>query len=161
MHGWCVGGGSDLALTGDIVIASDDAVIGTPYARMWGCYLSGMWLYRLGLTKAKELALTGRPLNGVEAVECGLINKAVPFASLEETVRAQALELAALPPSQTAAMKLIVNHAYEQQGMSSVQTLGPILDWVHAQHPGRARVDRPCREGRRRRGDRAARRAVR
>src|SRR5688500_365106 len=72
VHGWCVGGGSDLALCADLVIVSDDSVIGTPYARMWGCYLSGMWLYRLGLTKAKELALTGRPLTGVEAAEAGL-----------------------------------------------------------------------------------------
>ena len=36
VHGWCVGGASDFALSADIVIASDDAVIGTPYSRMWG-----------------------------------------------------------------------------------------------------------------------------
>ena len=53
---------------------------------MWGCYLSGMWLYRLGLTKAKEYALTGKPLSGLEAAEAGLINEAVPFAELEATV---------------------------------------------------------------------------
>ena len=41
VHGWCVGGASDYALCADIVIASDDAVIGTPYARMWGAYLTG------------------------------------------------------------------------------------------------------------------------
>ena len=64
VHGWCVGGGSDFALCADLVIASEDARIGTPYARMWGAYLSGMWLYRLGLTRAKEFALTGRPLSG-------------------------------------------------------------------------------------------------
>jgi enoyl-CoA hydratase len=56
-HGHCVGGGSDFALGADLVIASDDAVIGTPYSRMWGCYLSGM--------------------------EIGLINQSVPFAELE------------------------------------------------------------------------------
>ena len=53
VHGWCVGGGSDTALCADLVIASEDARIGTPHARMWGCYLSGMWVYRLGLTRAK------------------------------------------------------------------------------------------------------------
>src|SRR6187200_1136510 len=67
VHGWCVGGGSDFALCADLVVASEDAVLGTPYSRMWGSYLSGMWLYRLGLTKAKEHALTGRPLNGRQA----------------------------------------------------------------------------------------------
>ena len=38
VHGWCVGGGSDFALCADLVIASEDAVIGTPYSRMWGAY---------------------------------------------------------------------------------------------------------------------------
>src|SRR3954452_1556900 len=107
VHGWCVGGGSDFALCADLVVASEDAVIGTPYSRMWGAYLSGMWIYRLGLAKAKEHALTGRPFTGVEAAECGLINRAVPFASLEATVAKQAAGLARIPPSQTAAMKLV------------------------------------------------------
>ena len=130
VHGWCVGGGSDLALCADLVIASEDARIGTPYSRMWGCYLSGMWLYRLGLTRAKEYALTGRPLSGIEAAEAGLINRAVPFAELEETVRREAELLASSPPSQLAAMKLIVNQAYENMRLASTQTLGPILDGV-------------------------------
>ena len=71
VHGWCVGGGSDFALCADLVIASEDARIGTPYSRMWGAYLSGMWIYRLGLAKAKEYALTGKPLSGAEAAEVG------------------------------------------------------------------------------------------
>ena len=79
VHGWCVGGGSDMALCADLIIASEDAQIGTPYSRIWGCYLSGMWLYRLGLTKAKEHALTGKPLSGREAADVELINAAVPF----------------------------------------------------------------------------------
>src|SRR5256886_7628346 len=99
VHGWCVGGGSDLALCADLVIASEDAQIGTPYSRMWGCYLTGMWIYRLGLTKVKELALTGRPLSGARAAEGGLINAAGPVESLEATAPQRAEELAAGPPS--------------------------------------------------------------
>jgi enoyl-CoA hydratase len=95
---------------------------------VWGCYLTGMWIYRLGLTKAKELALTGRPLSGREAADVELINRAVPFAELEQTVRAEALNLASLPASQLAAMKLIVNQAYDNMGLASTQALGPILD---------------------------------
>src|SRR5438309_11437038 len=100
VHGWCVGGGSDMALCADLVIASEDARIGTSYSRMWGCYLTGMWLYRLGLTRAKEYALSGRPLSGSEAVEVGLINAAVPFAELERTVAEEAARLCAIPLSQ-------------------------------------------------------------
>ena len=135
VHGWCVGGGSDMALCADLVIASEDACIGTPYSRMWGCYLSGMWLYRLGLTKAKELALTGRPLSGRQAADVELINRAVPFAELEATVRDEARLLASLPPSQLAAMKLIVNQAYDNMGLASTQTLGPILDGLMRNTP--------------------------
>lgn len=135
VHGWCVGGGSDTALCGDLVIASEDARIGTPYSRMWGAYLSGMWLYRLGLTKAKEYALTGKPLSGREAADVGLINEAVPFDRLEGTVRQRAEQLASIPSSQLAAMKLIVNQAYENMGLASTQTLGPILDGLMRNTP--------------------------
>jgi enoyl-CoA hydratase len=135
VHGWCVGGGSDYALCCDLVIASDDARIGTPYSRMWGSYLSGMWIYRLGLTRAKEYALTGKPLSGKQAAECGLINRSVPFEHLEQTVRETAAQLASIPLSQLAAMKLVVNHAYENMGLASTQTLGPILDGLMRNTP--------------------------
>jgi enoyl-CoA hydratase len=135
VHGWCVGGGSDMALCADLVIASEDARIGTPYSRMWGCYLTGMWLYRLGLTRAKEVALTGKPLSGREAAEIELINRAVPFDELEDTVREEASRLASLPASQLAAMKLIVNQAYENMGLASTQYLGPILDGLMRNTP--------------------------
>jgi enoyl-CoA hydratase len=135
VHGWCVGGGSDMALCADLVIASEDARIGTSYSRMWGCYLTGMWLYRLGLTKAKEMALTGKPLSGVQAVENGLINAAVPFARLEAEVRERAEQLAEIPLSQLSAMKLIVNQAYENMGLASTQALGPILDGLMRNTP--------------------------
>jgi enoyl-CoA hydratase len=135
VHGWCVGGGSDYALCADLVIASEDARIGTPYSRMWGAYLSGMWIYRLGLTRAKEYALTGRPLSGREAADVGLINRAVPFADLEETVWREAEQLASIPLSQLAAMKLVVNQAYDNMGLRSTQVLGPILDGLMRNTP--------------------------
>jgi enoyl-CoA hydratase len=148
VHGWCLGGGSDFALCADLVIASEDARIGTPYSRMWGSYLSGMWLYRLGLTKAKEYALTGRPLSGTEAAEVELINRAVPFERLEQEVAEAARELASIPASQLAAMKLVVNHAYENMGLASTQTLGPILDGLMRNTPDAKRfIELAEREG--------------
>jgi enoyl-CoA hydratase len=135
VHGWCVGGGSDLALCADIVIAAEDAQIGTPYSRVWGCYLTGMWLYRLGLARAKWHALTGEPLSGAEAAAIELINKAVPFAVLEAEVRRCAERLAGLPPAQLAAMKLIVNQAYDNMGLQSTQLLGPVVDGMMRNTP--------------------------
>jgi enoyl-CoA hydratase len=135
VHGWCVGGGSDMALCADLVVASEDARIGTPYSRMWGCYLTGMWIYRLGLTRAKEYALTGKPLSGAEAVEAGLINEAVPFAELETRVRELADQLASVPLSQLSAMKLVVNQAFDNMGLASTQVIGPILDGLMRNTP--------------------------
>jgi len=128
VHGWAVGGGSEMALCADIVIMSEDARIGTPYSRMWGCHHAGMWVARLGLAHAKELALTGRALSGVEAKQLGLVNDAVPFARLEDRVYTLAEQLATIPMSQLTAMKLIVNQAYENMGLTSTQLLGSVLD---------------------------------
>jgi enoyl-CoA hydratase len=148
VHGWCVGGGSDMALCADLIIASEDAQIGTPYSRVWGCYLSGMWVYRLGLTKAKEHALTGKPLSGRQAADVELINAAVPFDELEAEVARQAEQLASIPSSQLAAMKLIVNQTYENMGLHSTQTLGPILDGLMRNTPdAHAFIDRATRDG--------------
>ncbi|HEX8742445.1 MAG TPA: crotonase/enoyl-CoA hydratase family protein [Thermoleophilaceae bacterium] len=135
VHGWCVGGGSDMALCADLVVVSDDARIGTPYARMWGCYLTGMWIYRLGLARVKWHALTGQPLSGAEAAEVGLVNVSVPFERLEAEVAELAGRLASVPLSQLAAMKLVVNHAYENMGVGSTQVLGPILDGLMRNTP--------------------------
>jgi enoyl-CoA hydratase len=135
VHGWCVGAGSDYALCADLVIASNDAVIGTPYSRMWGAYLTGMWLYRLSLSKVKWHSLTGRPLTGGQAAEVELINEAVPFERLEARVAEIAAELATIPLSQLRAQKLIVNQAYENMGLASTQMLGGILDGLMRNTP--------------------------
>ena len=123
-------------------------MIGTPYSRMWGAYLSGMWIYRLGLAKAKEHALTGRPLTGRQAADVELINTAVPFEQLEETVANLAADLASIPASQLAAMKLVVNHAYENMGLAFTQTLGPILDGLMRNTPDALRwIETAAEEG--------------
>jgi enoyl-CoA hydratase len=110
--------------------------------------LSGMWIHRLGLAKAKEHALTGKPLSGAEAAEAGLINRAVPFEELEREVAATAAQLAGIPASQLAAMKLVVNQAYENMGIASTQTLGPILDGLMRNTPDARRfIELAARDG--------------
>jgi enoyl-CoA hydratase len=100
------------------------------------------------LTKAEEHALTGKPLSGREAAEIELINKAVPFEQLEAEVARQAQQLAGIPSSQLAAMKLIVNQAYENMGLHSTQPLGPILDGLMRNTPdAHAFIDKASREG--------------
>ena len=115
---------------------------------MWGCHHAGMWVHRLGLTKAKELALTGRSLSGVEAADISLINKAVPFEKLQGETRALAKQLSSIPLSQLAAMKLIVNQAYENMGLHSTQLLGSVMDAMLRNTPeARAWIERAQESG--------------
>ena len=156
VHGWCVGGGSDFALCADLVIASEDARIGTPYSRMWGAYLSGMWIYRLGLAKAKHYALTGKPLSGIGGRRRRADQRGRPVrASSRRRSPSAPRELAAIPSSQLAAMKLMVNQAYENMGLASTQTLGPILDGLMRNTPDAHRF---IEQGRARRASRRRRR---
>lgn len=148
VHGYCVGGGSELALCADLVVASEDARIGTPYSRVWGCHLTGMWVYRLGLAKAKYYALTGEWISGREAAEIELINFAVPLEELDLKVSELAGKLTQIPVTQLASMKLIVNQAYDNMGLQSTQTLGPILDGIMRNTPeGRRFVNVPAEKG--------------
>jgi enoyl-CoA hydratase len=87
-----------------------------------------MWFYRLGLTKTKMLALTGDSISGKEAAEMGLINKAVPADKLEEEVQFWARRMAQCPTTQLAAMKLVVNQAFDNMGLMNTQLVGCILD---------------------------------
>ncbi len=135
VHGYCVGGGSEMALCADLVIASDDARFGTPYSRVWGCHLTGMWVYRLGLAKAKYYALTGEWISGKEAADIELINFSYPLEELDEKVEELAGKLAKIPLTQLISMKLIVNQAYDNMGLQSTQTLGPILDGIMRNTP--------------------------
>ena len=148
VHGYCVGGGSELALCADLVIASEDARFGTPYARVWGCHLSGMWIYRLGLAKAKYYALTGDSISGKEAADIELINFAHPLEELDDKVQQLAEKLTNIPLTQLMCMKLIVNQAYENMGLQSTQTVGPILDGIMRNTPeGREFVNVSASEG--------------
>ena len=148
VHGYCVGGGSELALCADLVVASDCARFGTPYARVWGCHLTGMWVYRLGLAKAKYYALTGEWISGKEAVKAELINFSYPLEDLDREVQALAEKLAQIPLTQLISMKLIVNQTYDNMGLQSTQTLGPILDGIMRNTPeGRQFVRTAASEG--------------
>ena len=148
VQGYAVGGGSELALCADLVVASEDARIGTPYSRVWGCHLTGMWVYRLGLAKAKYYALTGEWVSGREAADIELINFACPLEELDERVQALAKKLTNIPITQLVAMKLIVNQAYDNMGLQGTQTLGPILDGIMRNTPeGREFVQVAAREG--------------
>jgi enoyl-CoA hydratase len=128
VHGFCVGGGTDFALCSDLIVCAQDCRIGYPPARVWGSPTTSMWIYRLGLERAKRLLLTGDALDGRRAVEWGLASEAVPADELDDAGLALARRVALLPANQLHMMKLLVNQAYEQMGLRVTQLIGTLLD---------------------------------
>ena len=129
------------------MVASDDARLGTPYSRVWGCHLTGMWVYRLGLAKAKYYALTGEWISGKKAADIELINFSYPLEELDAKVGELAAKLARIPLTQLISMKLIVNQAYDNMGLQGTQTLGPILDGAMRNTPEGRQFVRDAMEG--------------
>jgi enoyl-CoA hydratase len=135
VHGWCVGGGTDLALCSDLIFMAQDAHIGYPPARIWGEPTTVMWVYRLGLEHAKRLMLTGESLSGVEAERLGLASKAVPPDQLPGEAEAMARKLATIPLNQLVMSKLLVNQAYENMGLRTSQLIGTVFDGIARHTP--------------------------
>jgi enoyl-CoA hydratase/carnithine racemase len=146
VHGFCVGGGSDLVLCSDLIVCAEDCRIGYPPARVWGSPTTSMWVYRVGLERAKRLLLTGDPLDGRRAVEWGLASEAVPAAQLDETALALARRVALLPANQLHMMKLLVNQAFEQMGLHVSQLIGTLLDGAARHTPEGLRFSRRALE---------------
>lgn len=135
VHGHAVAGGSDIALCCDLIVMADDARIGYPPARVWGCPTTMMWVYRLGAERAKRMLLTGDTIDGVEAERIGLVSKSVPAARLDEQVEALAARIAAVPLNQLMMHKLVVNQAFDNMGMGSTQVLATLFDGIARHTP--------------------------
>ncbi len=74
VHGDAVAGGSDIALCCDIIIMNEDARIGYPPSRVWGCPTTAMWVYRLGAEKAKQSQPFSMAWPGIVPKVSGLSN---------------------------------------------------------------------------------------
>jgi enoyl-CoA hydratase/carnithine racemase len=146
VHGFCVGGGTDFALCSDLIVCAEDCRIGYPPARVWGSPTTSMWIYRLGLERAKRLLLTGDALDGRRAVEWGLASEAVPADELDDAGFALARRVALLPSNQLHMMKLLVNQAYEQMGLRVTQLIGTLLDGSARHTPEGVRFSRRALE---------------
>ena len=147
VHGFCVAGGTDMALCSDLLVIAADAKIGYPPARVWGSPTTSMWAYRLGAQRAKRLLFTGDSLSGAEALEWGLAIEAPAPDELDERAEALVERIARLPVNQLQMMKLLVNQSLYSQGLHATQLLGTVFDGItrHTkegyafQAPGRAR----------------------
>jgi enoyl-CoA hydratase len=130
VHGYCVAGGTDMALCSDLLVVAEEAKIGYPPARVWGSPTTAMWASRLGPMRAKRLLLTGDSLTGAEAAEWGLATEAAPAAELDARFERLLERVARMPINQLVMMKLLVNQSVEAQGLSQTQVLGTFFDGI-------------------------------
>ena len=130
VHGFCVAGGTDLALCSDLLMIAEDAKIGYPPARVWGSPTTALWAHRVGAQRAKRLLFTGDCLSGTEAVEWGLAIEAAPAEQLEERTEVLLERIARVPLNQLAMMKLLVNQTLYAQGLHATQVLGTVFDGI-------------------------------
>jgi enoyl-CoA hydratase len=135
VQGYAVAGGSDIALCCDLVIMAEDAKIGYPPARVWGCPTTAMWVYRLGAERAKRMLLTGDLIDGREAKAIGLVADAVPARALDARVEAWAARMAGVPQNQLMMQKLMINQALANMGLETTQMIATIFDGITRHSP--------------------------
>jgi enoyl-CoA hydratase/carnithine racemase len=130
VQGWCIGGGTDMVLCADMIVAGEGAKFGYPPSRVWGTPTTAMWVYRMGLEKAKRYMLTGDEISAPEAARSGLILEAVPDERLQEHAMALARRMAQVPLNQLIMLKLLANQTAENMGFASSRMLGTLFDGV-------------------------------
>jgi enoyl-CoA hydratase len=130
LHGFCVAGGTDIALHADQIIASDDCKIGYPPTRVWGVPSAGLWSHRLGDQRAKRLLLTGDCLSGKEAAEWGLAVESAPADQLDERTETLVQRIAQLPINQLMMVKLALNSSLLASGVATSQMVSTVFDGV-------------------------------
>jgi enoyl-CoA hydratase len=148
VHGYCVAGGTDMALCSDLLVIADEAKIGYPPARVWGSPTTALWAARVGPMRAKRLLLTGDSLTGGQAVEWGLATESAPAAELDERFEALLERVARMPVNQLVMMKMLVNQGLYAQGLHQTQVLGTFFDGItrHTEE-GHAFVRRAAESG--------------
>ena len=130
VQGWCIAGGTDMVLCADMIIAGENASFGYPPARVWGTPTTAMWVYRLGLERAKRYLLTGDEIKAPEAAAMGLILEVVPDDELQSHAMALAQRMATLPLNQLQMLKLLCNHTAEQMGLGTSRLIGTLFDGI-------------------------------
>ena len=130
LHGFCVAGGTDIALFADQIIAAADTKIGYPPTRVWGIPAAGMWAHRLGDQRAKRLLFTGDTITGAEAAEWGLAIEAPAADELDERTEVLLARIAQMPLNQLMMAKLALNSALLAQGVATSGMVSTVFDGI-------------------------------
>jgi enoyl-CoA hydratase len=135
VHGFCVAGGTDMALCSDLLVVAEDARIGYPPARVWGVPTTALWVHRLGPTRAKRLLLTGDSLTGRQAVSWGLATDWAPADELDGVFEDLLERVARIPVNQLVMHKLQANSTILSQGLLQTQAMSTFFDGIARHTP--------------------------
>jgi enoyl-CoA hydratase len=135
VQGFCVAGGTDMALCSDLLVIADDARIGYPPARVWGVPTSMLWAHKIGDQRAKRLLFTGDLITGAEALDWGLAIEAPPADELDSVYESLVQRIALVPVNQLVMMKTTLNQAAWAQGLAATQALGVVFEGVARHTP--------------------------
>ena len=133
VNGFALGGGCELAMMADFIIAGDTAKFGQPEIKLGvapGMGGSQRLTRAIGKAKAMEMCLTGRMMDAAEAERSGLVARVVPAADLLDDALKTAAVIAAMPPMAAMVNKELVNTAFETtlaQGIVTERRLFQIL----------------------------------
>ena len=117
VHGWCLAGGSELAVACDLVYVAHDAQIGYPAVRTMSPPDNQYHAWLMGMRPAMEMMLTGDAMSGDEAVRLGFANRAFDTGDLEGEVLAMAQRIAKVDPELAQLNKRLVHRQMEAMGM--------------------------------------------
>lgn len=144
VNGFALGGGCELAMMADFIIASENAKFGQPEIKLGvgpGMGGSQRLTRAIGKAKAMEMCLTGRMMGAEEAERSGLAARVVPLASLVDEAVKTAAEIAAMPPLAAIANKEMVNAAFEttlDQGLLMERRIFQVLTGTEDKAEGMA-----------------------
>jgi enoyl-CoA hydratase len=124
VHGWCLAGGSELAIACDLVYVANDAQIGYPPVRMMSPPDNQFHAWLCGMRPAMEMMLTGDAISGEEAVRKGFANRAFPAETLEREVLEIAERVAKIPTDVQQMNKRSVHRAMEIMGLRAAIRAG-------------------------------------
>jgi enoyl-CoA hydratase len=130
VQGWCIGGGTDMVLCADLIVAAESASFGYPPARVWGTPTTAMWVYRLGFQQAKRWLFTGDEIRADDAERIGLVLEVVPDDELEAKATALARRIAQVPANQLIMLKALCNQPAEAMGVAESRRLGTLFDGI-------------------------------
>ena len=147
VHGFCLAGGTQLALICDITIAADDTTFGIPQLPVGIGFVLPFWTWLIGPKRAREVFYRiGTTISAADALEFGMLNAVVPAGQLDSHVLKVAKEIAETPAEILLLAKRAINETQEVQGFRESLAFGVEIDALSHQSNAVRAVNRVIRE---------------